>query len=530
MARTARHGGGGGAVAAGHAVTAEVGADVLRRGGNACDALIAAGLASWAAEPAVTGPAGGGYLLYHDARSARTVVLDFFVTVPGLDRVDPARPMDSFEIEFGDALQRFRFGVGSCAVPGVPAGLGEAHRRWASRPWAELVAPSIEVARRGFRLSPQQDGLHRILATVLTATPEARAIFAPGGALARTGDVIAQPNLARMLERLAETGVDDLYTGELARRIARFFEREGGAITAADLAAYRVVARRPVAVRFRDHLVTTNAPPSTGGLLLAYALAVQDAFASAADPLGVEAVRLAAAVLREGESRRSPQLVRLLDRGGARRILEPEAIVAGRARVKAELAGAAIDRRPALAARGTTHISVVDAAGNAAAMTCSTGCGSGVVVDDTGLHMNNMLGEDDLAAEGVRLRPGSRLTSMMAPSLITGPDGFEAVVGSSGSARIRSALFRVITALVDHDLPAREAVDLPRLHPAGGALDLEAGVPPATIEGLERLGERVVAWRSRNVYFGGAQVAVRRHGHLEAAGDPRRGGSGVVVA
>jgi gamma-glutamyltranspeptidase/glutathione hydrolase len=161
-------------------------------------------------------------------------------------------------------------------------------------------------------------------------------------------------------------------------------------------------------------------------------------------------------------------------------------------------------------------------------MTSSTGCGSGVFAGATGLHLNNMLGEEDLTGHG-RPRPGERLTSMMAPTIAEGPDGAVLVAGSSGSARIRSAMHRVLVALIEHGLEPREAVDLPRIHVTAAGLDCEHGFPAETLAELERLGERVISWPDRNLYFGGAQVATLRAGRFAAAGDPRRGGGAVVV-
>ncbi len=528
VGRRARHGGGAGAIAAGHPVTAAVGARVLGDGGNACDALIAAAVASWAAEPAVTGPGGGGFVLYRPA-GGRPVLLDCFVAAPGLGPARASRPMDVIDVEFGSAVQRFRVGVASCGVPGAPAGLAEAHRRWSSWPWADLLAPAVGLARDGVELTEAHHALHVILEGVLHASPAGRAIFAAEGGDGGPAAVVRQPDLADTLERLVEAGAGDLYDGALARRLARFFRAEGGALSGEDLAAYRVVARRPVETTYRGHAVVTNAPPSTGGLLLAYALTVADDLAPLGDPLGPEAVRMTAAVLAEAEGRRAPDLVRRLDRGGARSLLDPAAVADGRRRVLDALEAGPLASRAPVAARGTTHISVLDAAGNAAAMTASTGTGSGVFVGDTGIHMNNILGEEDLVGEGTRVRPGHRLTSMMAPTHLRGRDGFEAVLGSSGSARIRSALFRVISALVDHRLPVLDAVVLPRVHPTATALDLEGGTPAATVATLRQAGEEVLAWPDRNIYFGGAQVAGRRDGRLEAAGDPRRGGAGLVV-
>jgi gamma-glutamyltranspeptidase/glutathione hydrolase len=172
---------------------------------------------------------------------------------------------------------------------------------------------------------------------------------------------------------------------------------------------------------------------------------------------------------------------------------------------------------------------VLDGDGNAASLTCSTGCGSGVVVPGTGVHLNNMLGETDLAVSSLQLAPGMRLTSMMAPSLVLRDGRVELVAGSSGSARIRSAIVQVVAAALDLGLPVQEAVELPRVHPEGDVLDCEGGFPDATLEALETAGEHVVRWPGRNIYFGGAQVVAHTPAGFAAAGDPRRGGAGIVV-
>jgi gamma-glutamyltranspeptidase/glutathione hydrolase len=177
----------------------------------------------------------------------------------------------------------------------------------------------------------------------------------------------------------------------------------------------------------------------------------------------------------------------------------------------------------------TTQISVLDGEGNAASLTCSTGCGSGVVVPGTGVHLNNMLGETDLNVASLKLAPGMRLTSMMAPSLVLDGERVELVLGSSGSARIRSAIVQVIVAALDLGLPLQEAVELARVHPEGDLLDCEGGIPAATLAALEGAGEQLVRWPGRNIYFGGAQVVARTSDGFTAAGDPRRGGAGVVV-
>ena len=177
----------------------------------------------------------------------------------------------------------------------------------------------------------------------------------------------------------------------------------------------------------------------------------------------------------------------------------------------------------------TTHISVLDADGNAASLTCSTGCGSGVVVPGTGVHLNNMLGETDLNVASLRLVPGMRLTSMMAPSLVLEDGRVSLVAGSSGSARIRSAIVQVVVNALDLGLPVQEAVELPRVHPEGDLLDCEGGIPAGALDELEAAGERLVRWPGLNIYFGGAQVVAHTRAGFAAAGDPRRGGAGLVV-
>ena len=174
---------------------------------------------------------------------------------------------------------------------------------------------------------------------------------------------------------------------------------------------------------------------------------------------------------------------------------------------------------------------MIDAAGGAASMTCSTGCGSGWFAGDTGVHMNNMLGESDLALASLVLRPTDRITSMMSPTLVLGADGaVRLVVGSSGSARIRSAVTQVLTRALEGSMGLQDCVESPRIHPEGELLDCEGGFREDVLDAVEASGEPVVRWPSRNLYFGGAQaVAAHPGGRLEAAGDPRRGGAGEVV-
>jgi gamma-glutamyltranspeptidase / glutathione hydrolase len=516
-----------GAIAAGHPLSAEAGARILAEGGNAVDACVAAALASWVAESPLTGPGAGGFMLVHRARDRADRLLDFFVAVPGLGSRPPSpAEMESIDIDFdGDTSQIFRIGTGSCAVPGAAAGLEAAHRSFGTLPWRRLFEPALELARTGVELTRQQAYLHAILDLILRHTDEGRRIYGPRKRLG-PGDRLVLDDLGTTLEELARKGAGAIYGGSLGKEIVRYLRAEGGAVTNADLAAYRVVRRRPVRVRFRGNEFVSNSPPSSGGVLIGYGLRLLDALGPSPAAGSADAMALLAEVMREQGRAREGSFVHELYRGGLARRLYGEANVrAALRRVRAGLAGVAEAEE-----RGTTHIAVVDAAGNAASMTASTGSGSGVIVPGTGVHMNNMLGEYDLNPAGGAARAGTRLTSMMAPSIVLRRGRPRLVVGSAGSVRLRGAILQAVVNVIDHGLHVEQAIDAPRVHVEEPHVHCEGGADPAELDRLAARGYDVVRWRRRNLYFGGVQaVEVAADGTLHAAGDPRRGGFGIVV-
>jgi gamma-glutamyltranspeptidase / glutathione hydrolase len=514
-----------GAVAAGHPLTAEAGAEVLAEGGNAVDACIAAAFVSWVAESTLTGPGAGGFMLVHRGRDRSTRVLVHFVTVPGLGlgRREVAE-MDAVDVVFTpESSQAFRIGAASCAVPGAAAGLGEAHRRFGTLPWRVLLEPAIRHAREGVVLTKPQAYLHAILDLILRHTDEGRVIYGREGERLVAGDRLVMADLARTLEQLAERGAADLYRGELARLVADHVARGGGAITRRDLAEYRVIQRRPVRVRFLGHEFESNPPPSAGGLLIGLGASLLDRFGGPAGPPGsAEAIAQVVEIMREQDRARDDAFARGLHRGGlAGPLFAPQALAAAARRLR---------RRLPEAVSGTTHISAVDGRGNAASLTASTGAGSGVIVPGTGIQLNNMLGEFDLAMTGRLPRPGIRFTSGMAPTIVLRDGSPRLVVGSAGSLRLRGAIFQIIVNVVGQGLDVEEAIHRSRVHLDGNDVHCEGGNDPAELELLEGWGYELVRWRRRNLYFGGAAgVEFRGDGSLAAAGDPRRGGHGVVV-
>ncbi len=521
-----------GAIAAGHEMTARAGAAALAAGGTAVDAVVAAGVMSWAAESALTGPLGGGFVLVRPA-SGRASLLDAFTEIPGRDLPASRRlvDMESVLVPFDEqTTQTFHVGPATVAVPGVLAGLHAAHRRFGRLPWRDLLLPGAEAAQAGVRTNAGQSRVFEAIRGILTSTPEARAVFGPNGRYVAEGDTIRQPELAGAIERIAERGPGEVYGGELGRRVVAHQDATGGRLTLADLRGYRPVWRRPLRWTYRDVQLATNPPPSSGGVLIAFMLGVLEPNTAGVRAGDARALRALAEAMRAAARRRDAHFARLLHRGGLPgHLLSGESLAAGRAEVAGALRGEPT-ASPVLASdRGTTHISVVDGEGNAAAFTASNGSHSGVFVPGTGLHLNNMMGEEDLAA-GRHLRPGTRLTSMQSPTIAERHGAVRLVVGSSGSNRLRSAITQVIRNVVDHGMPVQEAVSFPRVHVEGGRLDCEGGFDPAELERLERWGERLVRFEGLNLYFGGANAVLADAGsRLSAAGDPRRSCFGLVL-
>jgi gamma-glutamyltranspeptidase/glutathione hydrolase len=282
--------------------------------------------------------------------------------------------------------------------------------------------------------------------------------------------------VADLLERLAAEQEAPFYTGDIAAAVCAEVTRRGGVLTPRDLRQYRVEAREPIRAAYRGREVLLNPPPSAGGILIAAALEQLEAGASMV------------AAIEHAQRLRTPEFLEQLG--------------------------------------STTHISVVDAAGWACAVTSSNGEGSGVVVD--GIHLNNMMGEEDLSPLGFfRHAPGTRLPSMMSPTAVRRDGAVELCVGSAGSNRIRSAILQVIARVVGEGMEVQAAIDAPRLHWENEIVYCEPGIDA---DALEAEGREVARFRAANLFFGGAQCVVRApDGTLTGAGDPRRGGVAVTA-
>ncbi len=523
---------GRGIVAAGHPLTAGAADEILRAGGNAFDAALAALVTACATEPVMASPAAAGFLLALPVEG-KPRVYDFFAQTPAQRRPEAEIEFNPIIADFGEAQQEFHIGLGTVAVPGMVKGLFAAHGDLGALPIAEIMAPAITLARGGVTITPFQAYLFGVIGPTFLSTKACRAIFgSPNGeGLVGEGEILRQPELADVLEALSREGAALFYEGEIAGQIARDMAgTPGGHITAADLAAYQVILREPLSFEYRRARIHTNPPPASGGLMAAFGLKLLEGRDVAAFPFGsADHVALIASAIRETGEARLDMAARGEGTGEAgEAMLDAEFLDIYRARLTG---------RPR-ARRGTTQISVIDGAGNLASLTVSNGEGSGYVVPGTGIVMNNMLGEEDLNPGGFHRWPTARrMASMMAPTAVEWPAGAgpgavagrKVATGSGGSNRIRSALLQVLVNLIDYGMPLDQAVSAPRLHVEDGLLSIEGGFELDQLGAVLEACASVQIWDRRNMFFGGAHSveALTKGGRLSfsGAGDERRGGS-----
>ncbi|MEM9781535.1 MAG: gamma-glutamyltransferase [Pseudomonadota bacterium] len=540
------------AFAAGHPLTAETGLDVLRAGGSAADAVIAGAHMAMVAEPVLAGLLGGGFLMLREP-SGRVGCLDMFVDTPGRRRPEGEVDLPAVHADFGTTTQRFHVGAGAIAVPGLAAGLAEAHARAGRMPMADLLAPAIRAGRDGVAITAFQATLGEIIKPILTHSPSIRALAcgADGQPLA-AGAISRNPDFADVLEVLGHEGVAFVQEGEIAAGLAAL-AAEGGHVRRDDVARWRARDRPPFELRRGKARVMLNPLPAVGGILAGLPLALLREGPAPPPPETVARALAATGLAR---------LISGLDaepNRGARLLADPvlrgalaEAVTLQRGdwwpTMRRGLEAAVI---AGVAQRGTTHLSAIDSRGGAAALTLSNGEGCGLVIPGTGIQPNNMLGEEDLVPPGHdgepgAWTPGQRLSSMMTPSIVAWDDGRLAALGSGGSNRIRSAMAQVLLRLID-GLPAGRLPDLeaaitaPRLHVE---VTDATGTPELYYErpGLMEEAERALlaAWpegdvaphpfERQSMFFGGVHaVAATPGGDVAAFGDPRRAGIGLVV-
>jgi len=492
------------AVSTGHERTSEAAAEILRAGGTAVDAAIAAAFMACIAEPVLASPLAGGFLMVAP-KAGKAEVLDAFVQTPKRKRGDS--DLQAIEVDFGETRQVFHCGAGTIATPGLVPGLFAAHARFGRIPMRELVRPAVMAAREGVLTTAFQAEVLGYVAPIFRTSTAAVELYTQGGKFLTEGEVLRNPEMADVLEVMALEGARFMQEGEVAQALLSL---DGSHLQDADLRDFQPVWRKPLKMTRRGHSLEMNPSPSLGGVQIALALqALPD------DPDDVLLARCLYEVARLRKARN-------LDHhpaAGADIMLNPALV--------ADLRKTLTEHRAAT--RGTTHISVMDAQGMGVGLTLSNGEGCGLIVPGTGIMANNMLGEDDLVPDGPNSwHEDTRLASMMCPMTLR-DDGALTILGSGGSNRIRAALAQVALGLIDRELSLQQAIDAPRMHVETGTervLDFEDTGGAERHDTLLAVFENANAWPRQTMFFGGVH-AVRRNakGGFEAAGDARRSGA-----
>lgn len=505
-------------VASGHQLVSEAAGKILEAGGNAFDAVVAAGFASAVAEPALTSLGGGGFMVGRSEEMGRNMFFDFFVDTPGRGRESALAAADFFKItvDFSGSSQDFNIGLGSVAVPGTLKGLLHIHKRLGRMGLAEVIGPAKELALQ-HRLNAHVAHFLNLLHPIMTLNERGRRIYQPDGTSLGVGDTLKNVELAAFLDQLSREGDESFYYGEIADKIDQEMKSGGGLLTAKDLAAYAVKERNPLAIPYRESLFLTVPEPSMGGTLIGLSLSLMAEQEEKDYEWGSAEQLLDTVGLMQEVERLREAGVTTPD--GLQQFVQDRTVLT------------ASTEKTRLFSRGTTHVSVADNKGNCASMTCSNGEGSGYFAPGSGVMLNNMMGEDDLHPNGFHSSPpGERVFSMMSPSLLLKEGHVKLVIGSGGSKRIRTAVSQVLHQVVDFKRSLQQAVDAPRLYLDGDCLQVEPGFAEPAMAALKnRLSVHklsVNSWRQKDVYFGGVHAVIPG---LEGAGDPRRGGAVVTV-
>jgi gamma-glutamyltranspeptidase/glutathione hydrolase len=527
-----------GAVAAPDQYSAQVAARVLEQGGNAVDAAVAAAFTLAVTYPEAGNLGGGGFMTLFINGESR--FLDYRETAPR------AATRDMFLDARGEVIESASLvGAKASGVPGTVLGLREAHRRYGTRPWPELLAPAIGYAERGYEVHEKTWQYRQDALALFDGKTNFRRYF---GSM-KSGEVFRQPELAKTLRRIARDGAKDFYEGETAGLLVAQMRRDGGLIDARDLRDYRVVWREPLRFEWRGNVIHTAPLPSSGGIALAQLLGMKDVRAGDFAGLALNSARYIH-LLAEIEKRVFADRADYLGDPAftdppVAQLVAPDYLAKRAAEVNPQAISPTVDVRPGLEPHQTTHFSIVDAKGNAVGntLTLNWDYGSGVVVEGAGFLMNDEM--DDFSARpgasnafGVvggdanAIAPGKRMLSSMTPTIVTRDGRVTLVLGSPGGSRIFTAIFQVLVNLYDHGLPLADAVAAQRVHhqllPKDTIyFDAYAPLTGPVAEALEAMGYSL---EDQGWEMGDVQAIRVAGSEVEVAADPRGRGLGIAVA
>ena len=512
-----------------------VGVEILRRGGNAVDAAVGVAFALAVTLPRAGNLGGGGFMVVHLAESGKTLTLDFREMAPAAAHRDLFLGPDG-EVD----VMKAQFSHLSAGVPGSVAGLAQALERWGTLSLAEVMAPAIQLAEQGFEVSLDMSQNLKSKRHVFEASPAAMAIFFKAdGSAYEPGDRLVQKDLAWSLRQIAEKGPGAFYGGEVGQRLAADMKAQGGLVTLDDLGAYEVVEREPVRGTYRGFEVVSMAPPSSGGVHLLQMLhLLEDYPLGELGPGSADTLHLMAEAMKLAYADRSEHL------GDPDYYDVPVEDLLAQAYLDARRTGIAWHKaRPSTEIRAgdpapfespdTTHLSVVDGAGNAVSLTTTLNFsyGSGRVAAGTGILLNNEM--DDFSSkpgvpnayglvggEANAIEAGKRPLSSMTPTILLRDGEVFLVTGSPGGSRIITTVLQIVLNVVDHGMNVAEATHAPRVHHQWlpDELRIERGLSPDTLRLLQIRGHAVVLREA----MGSTQSILRRDGRLYGAADPRR--------
>jgi gamma-glutamyltranspeptidase/glutathione hydrolase len=516
-------------------LAADVGVQVLKNGGNAVDAAIAVGFALAVTYPYAGNLGGGGFMLIRFA-DGRSTFIDF------RERAPEKSSRNMYLDASGNPTRESLDGWKSPGVPGTVRGFELAHRKYGSRKWAQLIEPAIALAERGFPVSYSlAESLKN--ARNLSQNPESRRIFQKNGAYWETGETLTQPELSGTLRRIAQNGVNEFYEGETAQKLADAMARNGGLITLSDLKKYTAVERAPLTGSYQGYGIIAAPPPSSGGIGILQMLGMLEGSGYQKSGHGSAAeIQYLAEVMRRYYADRSkylgdPDFAKMPLTG----LLDPAYIKRRRESIDPNRATPSAQILPGLPAgregAETTHFNIVDAQGNAVAVTytLNEGYGNGITVPGLGFLLNDEM--DDFTSkpgspnlygliqgELNAIQPGKRPLSAMSPTILTHDGKFFMAVGAPGGGRIISAVLQTILNVVDFGMNAQDAVDAPRIHHQWqpDKLYLEPGISPDTVALLKSRGYEVD--HSPGLVLARVEAIVNSGGWLQGGSDGRGSG------
>ena len=503
-----------GMISTGSKEASEAAQEILKLGGNAFDASIAAVMTSMTSEVNLTSMAGGGAMLAYK-KGEKPILFDFFVDAPAM-RGKTSFEFYKTEVDFGETSQVFHIGKGSVAVPGNIKGLLHIHRRLGKIPLKIVTEPAINIAKNGVELSKSQAYITSLLDSILKTSVDSRKLFYNDNKLLTEGDIFLNPDLSEFIEWITEEGDRPFYEGELARKFVDYLG-DDGLITIEDLKKYKVYERYPLYHELMDSFFYTNPSPSVGGTLIIFFLRMLYYIDPSYQLNYNQLIKLMAATAKARtdfyvDPNNDDLLNQLLDYN----------IVKKYAELSKQNVLQNYDDFNDNGLGSTTHVSVLDKEGNAASITTTNGESCGHILPGTGIILNNMLGEQDLNPLGFhKWNQTKRMPTLISPSLLIDKSGkVDIVLGSAGSNRIRSAIIQVINNYLFKKMSLKKSIYEPRLHLEEDCLYLESGI---IIDNKLVNNIKINSFKDINLFFGGVNAVT----NTEAIADPRRGGVGL---